>query len=62
MEGLHFGGAIVLSRRDYIDTFMIGIISILSIIHSHKVSGQNIRWLNVKVIINEETMTISPLY
>ena len=55
MEGLHFG-------RDYPDTFLIGISFVWYFIHSHKISGLNMKWLNVKVIINEQTMTISPLY
>ena len=62
MEGLCFGWAIVLFGRDYPDTFIIVINLILYFIHSHKFSGLNIKWLNVKVIINEQTMTISPLY
>ena len=61
MEGLCFRWDIVLFGRDYTDPFMILISLICCFIHSHKVSGQNIKWLNVKVIINEQTMTISPL-
>ena len=61
MEGLRFGWAIVLSGRDYIDPFLIGISLIFSFPHSQRVSGLNIKWLNLKVIINEQTMTISLL-
>ena len=42
--------------------FMIVIRLIFSIIHSLKVSGRNIKGLYVNVTINEQTMTISPLY
>ena len=62
MEGLHFGWVIVLFGRDYPDPFIILISLILYSIHYYKFSGWNIKWLNVKVIINEQSMTISPLY
>ena len=61
MEGLHFGWDIVLFGRASHGTFMIVIILIYYFIHLHKVSGLNTKWLYVKVIINEQTMTISPL-
>ena len=33
-----------------------------SVLHLQKVSGRNTKWLYVKLIINEQTMAISPLY
>ena len=62
MEGLRFGWAIVLFGRAYHGTFLIVISLIYSVIHLQEVSGWNTQWLNVKVIVNEQTMTISPLY
>ena len=45
--------------RDYHGTFMILIILIYYFIHLQKLSGRNTNWFHVKVIINEQTMTIS---
>ena len=62
MEGLWFGWAIVLFGRDYNGKFLIVIILIYYFIHIHKVLVLNTKWMYVKVIINEQTMAISPLY
>ena len=62
MEGLHFGWDIVLFGRDDHGKFMIVIILIEYFFHIYKLSVLNIKWFYVKVIINEKTMAISPLY
>ena len=62
MKGLRFGWAIVLFGRDYPGPFFIVIGLIWFFIHIQKLSGLNTKGLNVNVIINEQTMTISPLY
>ena len=62
MEGLRFGWAIVIFGRDYHGPLLILLILIYFFIHLQKLSGRNTKWLYVKVIINEQTMTISPLY
>ena len=62
MEGLRFGWAIVIFGRDYNGTFIILIKLIYYFIHIQKLSGWNTKWLYVKMIINEQTMTIFPLY
>ena len=62
MEGLCFGWAIILFGRDSHGIFLILIRLIYFFIHIHKLSGRNTKCLYVKVIINEQTMTISPLY
>ena len=49
-------------REDFHCSLIIVISSISYFIHSYKVSGQNIKCLYGKVIINEQTMTISPLH
>ena len=60
MEGLCFGWDIVLFERDYHGTYLIVISLIYYFLHIHKVLGRNTKWLYVKVIINKQTMTISP--
>ena len=62
MEGLCFGWDIVLFGRACPSPFLVVISLIFSIIHFYKVSCRNTKGFYVKVTINEQTMTISPLY
>ena len=62
IEGLRFGWDIVLFGKDYHGPFIMVIILIYYFIHIHKVARLNTKWFYVKVIINEWTMTVSPLY
>ena len=61
MEGLCFGWTIVVFRWASHGPFFIVIILIHYFL-LHKVSCSNAKLLYVKVIINEQTMTIFPLY
>ena len=49
-------------HQHYHSPLLIVVRLIYSFLHLHKLSGRNTKWLYVKVIINEKTMTISPLY
>ena len=61
MEGLCFGWAIVFFERASHAPFMTVISLIYYVLHLQKVSGRNTKRLYVKMIINEQRMTISPL-